>query len=314
MLELADGIRRVTFPLPLGINHVHCYLVRHSDGSWLLVDSGLGLPDPEARWSPVLDALDAPVTRLVITHFHPDHVGDAARVAELTSAAVLQGRIDEAQCRRTWGSERSPERYIAHAVANGLPPEEADALRRETDPLARLVHPAESPLPLEPGDELDGWRIELLPGHADGHLVLLRDGIMLAGDSILDPISPVVGVYPDSRPDPLGDYLDSLHRVVELAPAVAFAGHREPIRDPAGRARELLEHHRRRLDETRRALSGEPITGYDVSHAVFPSAIAPALRRFALAETLAHLERLVHEERAERIDESGRTLYRVARA
>ncbi|HZD86844.1 MAG TPA: MBL fold metallo-hydrolase [Gaiellaceae bacterium] len=314
MLEVADGIRRVTFPLPLGIDHVHCYLVRHSDGSWLLVDAGLGLPHPEERWAPVLDALDAPITRLAITHYHPDHVGDAASVAELTSAVVLQGRLDEEQCRRTWGSDRQPERYIEHALANGLPADEADELRRETEGLARLVHPPQSPLPLEPEEELDGWRIVHLPGHADGHLALLRDGILLAGDTILDPISPIVGVYPDSRPDPLGDYLDSLRRIVELAPSVAFAGHRDPIREPAGRARELLEHHRRRLDETLRALSAEPASGYEVSHRVFPSALAPALRRFALAETLAHLERLVREERAERVGEPGRVLYRASRA
>ena len=310
MQEVADGIRRVTFRLPLGIDHVHCYLVRHSDGSWLLVDAGLGLPDAEARSAPVLDALDAPVTRLAITHFHPDHVGDAAAVAELTGATVLQGREDEEQCRKTWGSERVPGRYVEHAVANGLPREEAEELRRETDALARLVHPVESPEPLEPGDELDGWRILHFPGHADGHLAFLRDGILLAGDAILDPISPVVGLYPDARVDPLGDYLDSLRRIVELAPAIAFAGHREPIADPAGRARELLEHHRVRLDETAAALSSEPRSSYEVSHHVFPSALAPALRRFALAETLAHLERLVREERAERIEEPGSTRYR----
>ncbi|HUJ56610.1 MAG TPA: MBL fold metallo-hydrolase [Gaiellaceae bacterium] len=314
MLEVADGIRRVTFRLPLGIDHVHCYLVRHSDGSWLLVDTGLGLPEPEARWRPVLDALDAPVTQLVITHYHPDHVGDAAPVAELTSAAVLQGRVDEEQCRRTWGSGRQARRYVEHSLANGLPPDEAEELRRENDALARLVHPPESPLPLEPDDDLDGWRILLLPGHADGHIALLRDGILLAGDAILDPISPIVGLYPDSSPDPLGDYLDSLHRIVELAPRVAFAGHREPIAEPAARARQLLEHHRRRLDETFHALSPEPRSGYEISHALFPSALAPALRRFALAETLAHLERLAREERAERIEEPGRTLYRTPRA
>jgi glyoxylase-like metal-dependent hydrolase (beta-lactamase superfamily II) len=70
VIELAEGIRRVTFPLPLGIDHVHCYLVRTADGGWMLVDTGLGLPDPEARWAPVLAALDGPVTRVVVTHFH----------------------------------------------------------------------------------------------------------------------------------------------------------------------------------------------------------------------------------------------------
>src|SRR5581483_10782948 len=105
--EVADGVLRVTFDLPLGIDHVHCYLLRSSDGGWTLVDTGLGSRDPERRWRPVLAALDAPVERIVITHMHPDHVGGARDVAELTGAPVLQGREDYAQCVRAWGSERS---------------------------------------------------------------------------------------------------------------------------------------------------------------------------------------------------------------
>jgi glyoxylase-like metal-dependent hydrolase (beta-lactamase superfamily II) len=310
VLELADGIRRVTFPLPLGIDHVHVYFVRASDGSWLLVDTGLGLAGPEARWAPLLAELDAPVTRIAITHFHPDHVGDAAPVAELTAAPVFEGREDVAQCRRVWGPARAPERQIAHSVANGMPAAEAEEIRGDSALLAGVVHPPERTEPLEPGARFDGWEILHLPGHADGHLAFLRDGILLAGDTILGHISPVVGLYPDCRPDPLGDYLATLERIAELAPAIAFAGHGEPIADPAGRARELLAHHRRRLDDTRAALVGGPVSAYDVSCRVFPSDLAPSLRRFAFAETLAHLERLVRDERAERLDEDGHVLYR----
>jgi glyoxylase-like metal-dependent hydrolase (beta-lactamase superfamily II) len=310
VLEVADGIRRVTFPLPLGIDHVHCYLVRRPDGSWMLVDTGLGLPGPEARWAPVLDALDAPVSRIVVTHFHPDHVGDAGPVAELASARVLQGRLDYEQCRRVWGEERDPERYARHAVAHGLPRGDVGDLRRESDAMAQVVHAARDPEPLEPDAELDGWRVVHLPAHADGHLALLRGGILLAGDAIFASISPTVGLYPGGRPDPLGDYLGSLERILELAPAVAFAGHGETVTDPSARARELQEHHRRRLDATRAALSAEPRSGYQVSLSLFQAELTGMLRRFALAESLAHLERLVRDERAERIEEGGRVLYR----
>ena len=116
MQEVAEGIRRVTFPLPFALDHVHCYCVRLSDSSWLLVDTGLGLPGAEERWAPVLAALDGPVTRIVITHFHPDHVGDSAAVAELSAAPVSQAPVDHAQCRRIWGEERQPERYAASAA------------------------------------------------------------------------------------------------------------------------------------------------------------------------------------------------------
>jgi hypothetical protein len=41
MVEVEEGLYRVTFSLPLGIDHVHCYLVRSSSG-FILVDTGLG--------------------------------------------------------------------------------------------------------------------------------------------------------------------------------------------------------------------------------------------------------------------------------
>jgi len=309
--EVAEGIRRVTFRLPLGIDPVHCYLVRSADGSYTLVDTGLGLPEPEARWAPILAGLDGPVERIVITHFHPDHVGDAAPVAALTGARVHQGTLDLEQCRRVWGADRDIGRYAEHAVRHGMPPDEVEDLRRESDALARLVHPVDDPEPLDAGDVLDGWTVLHTPGHADGHLALLRDGVLLAGDAILARISPAIGVYPDARPDPLGDYLQTLDGIAEIAPTIAFAGHDEPMRDPAGRALDLVEHHRRRLHDTERALSfHEPRSAYDVSLSLFGTELGAPMRRFALAEALAHLERLVREERADRVNVDGRILYR----
>jgi hypothetical protein len=123
---------------------------------------------------------------------------------------------------------------------------------------------------------------------------------MIAGDTILSGITPAIGLYPNSRPDPLGDYLETLDRIEELAPRVAFTGHRAAVRDPAERAREIRHHHVERLSSAQEALNGEPLSGYDVSLALWPGDLPPALRRFATAESLAHLERLVHEGRAGR--------------
>jgi len=49
------GVRRLTFALPFGIDHVHCYLLRSSSGGWILVDTGLGSRTRRRKWRPVLD-------------------------------------------------------------------------------------------------------------------------------------------------------------------------------------------------------------------------------------------------------------------
>src|SRR5207237_956072 len=73
------------------------------------------------------------------------------------------------------------------------------------------------------------------------------DGVLIGGDHLLRPITPAIGLYPESRPDPPGDYLASLARTIELAPRIAYPGHGEPIEDAAQPAAEVLEHHRERL-------------------------------------------------------------------
>ena len=302
LVELSDGILRVTFALPLGIDHVHCYLLRDGNGTWTIVDTGLGLPGAAGAWAEVVRQLDAPVGRIVISHFHPDHVGAAAIVAELTGAPVYQGGIDHAQCVRAWGRERSLDRLTAFMVEHGLPAGDAAGFRVESEALASYVQVVDDPELLEPGDRIDGWEILHLPGHADGHLALLRAGVLIAGDTILATISPVVGLYVDARPDPLGDFLASLARIGELAPTVAYTGHRAAIDDPAERATELVEHHVRRLELTAQALDGEPVTAYEISHALFPDSLSDGLRRFALAEALAHVEHLVGRGAAQRVD------------
>jgi len=231
---------------------------------------------------------------------HPDHLGGAADVAALTGAPVLQGREDYEQARRAWGPERAPEQSAAFMVDHGMPRGEVEGAVEESLRLGKRVHWVRDPQLLDTGDEVDGWRVELLRGHADGHIVLVRDGVLIAGDTILQQITPNVGLYPNSRPDPLADYFVSLDRLVELAPEVALPGHGPPVDDVRGRARSILEHHRERLDRAEQALGGTARSAYDVSLVLFRDQLSPSQRRFALAESLAHLERLVAVGRARR--------------
>jgi glyoxylase-like metal-dependent hydrolase (beta-lactamase superfamily II) len=296
-VQLEDEIQRLTLPLPTGPKHVHCYVAGGT-----LFDTGLGLGD--APWESAVG-----VERIAITHFHPDHVGGAEVAARVTRSPVFQGGLDYAQCERVWGSNDWPERMAAWFVRHGVPANVTEDLIVQGHAFASFIRYAIDPELLYEGSEVDGWQVLELPGHADGHLGFLRDGVLIGGDHLLRRITPAVGLYPESRPDPLGDYLASLERTIELAPRVVYPGHGEPIHDAAGRARELIEHHRIRLDDHAAALSSEPRTGYEISLEVFGRELTPTQRRFAVAETLSHLERLVRGGRAARSGDDNRVSY-----
>jgi glyoxylase-like metal-dependent hydrolase (beta-lactamase superfamily II) len=305
-MDLPAGIRRITTPLPTRPGHVHSYLLPGDDG-WTLVDTGMGLPDAQEVWAAALDG--AEVVRILVTHFHPDHVGAAADVAELTGAPVHQGELDYSQCVRVWGDPNWGERIADWFLTHGVPPEITQALIDSGDLYRQFIRFQLDPVTVAEGDRLDGWELVAAPGHADGQLCLINDGVLVSADHLLGRISPSVGLWPESRPDPLGDYLGALRRTIELAPTIALPGHGDPIADPVARAHELLEHHRERLNFTEASLTEHPRTGYEVSFDLFGAELNPASRRFAVAETLSHLERLVLEDRAERREDIGAVAY-----
>ena len=311
MDELGDGIRRVTRPLPTRPGHVHAYLLPGEDG-WTLVDTGVGLPDAKETWAAELEQAGGRVATVFVTHFHPDHVGAAADLHELTGAPVVQGTLDYAQCELVWGNPAWSERLLDWFRLHGTPDDVTAELVGQSSVYRPFIRYQRDPILVEAGEQVDGWQLIAAPGHADGQLCLLRDGVLVAADHLLGRITPTVGLWPASRADPLGDYLAALDRTIELAPRIALPGHGDPIEDPTGRARELKEHHRARLAEAVASLTAEPQTGYMLSFALFGADLPAAGRRFAIAETLSHLERLVHEDAARRHEVDGAVTYTAA--
>jgi glyoxylase-like metal-dependent hydrolase (beta-lactamase superfamily II) len=308
MDELDGGIRRVTLPLPTRPGHIHSYLLPGEDG-WTLVDTGLGLPNARERWAAELEVLPGPVRRIVVTHFHPDHVGAAADLAELTGAPVAQGRLDYEQCALVWGGADWSDVLVRWFRSHGAPDDVTSELVEQGSSYRPFVRYQPDPELLDAGDHVDGWQVVAAPGHADGQLMLLRDGILVAADHVLERISPTVGLWPASRPDPLGDYLEALEATIALDAKLALPGHGELLDHPADRARELIAHHRERLAATAAALGDEPRSAFEVSFPLFGDDLKPAARRFAVAETLSHLERLVLEGRARRIEDDRGVAY-----
>ena len=208
-----------------------------------------------------------------------------------------------------WGNPDWPQRIADWFLTHGVPRAIAEELIESGSIYAPFIRYQPDPVRVLAGERLDGWELVSAPGHADGQLCVLKDGILVSADHLLGRITPTVGLWPESRPDPLGDFIQSLERTIELAPTLALPGHGEPIADPVGRAHALIEHHRERLAVSEASLTQTQRTGFDLSFDLFGADLKPASRRFAVAETLSHLERLVREDRAARHEDDGAVTY-----
>ena len=250
------------------------------------------------------------MARIFVTHFHPDHVGAAADVAELTGAPVHQGELDYAQCELVWGNREWPQRIADWFHTHGVPDgDHGGADRTPATSTGRSSATSRTRGCSARATGSTAGSSSRRPGTRTASSACSRTACSSRPTTCSARISPTVGLWPESRPDPLGDFIASLERTIELAPRIALPGHGDPIADPVARAHELIEHHRERLAFTEASLGDEPRSGYEVSFALFGAELKPASRRFAVAETLSHLERLVLEERAERHEDVGSVAY-----
>lgn len=299
--EVARGIFLVRLPLPFALSSVNCYLVREPDG-WSVVDSGLHTAAGEAAWREAFAELGVEphtIRRVVLTHFHPDHFGMAGWLQGLSGAPVLLAPREIELARGVWGKPAGTlDPMVPHYARHGTPPEVVDSIERTVADLRAhtLPHPELTPLPPGSTLELGGRRLLAIhsPGHSDGQLIFYdaADGLVLCGDHVLTKITPHIGLWPESEPDPLGRYLASLAEQAALDVRLALPGHKTLIDDWRGRIGELRRHHDERLTAML-AAAGESATAYEVTRRIFPvERYTPHELRFAVAETIAHLELL----------------------
>jgi glyoxylase-like metal-dependent hydrolase (beta-lactamase superfamily II) len=308
---IARDLYQVRLPLPFALNHVNCYLLREPDG-WSIVDSGLHTEAGEAGWRAAFAELDiapAQIRRVVLTHFHPDHFGMAGWLQQISGAPVLLAPREIELAGQVWGKpDDAPDPMVPLFLAHGLPDELVATIAAMVDGLRAATRPHPTLTPLEPGAglELGGRRFTAIqaPGHSDGQL-MLHDAdarLILSGDHVLVKITPHIGSWPESEPDPLGRYLASLEALAGLDVAQALPGHGRTIEDWPGRLAELRAHHEARLNVIGAAV-GPAASAYAVATRVFDFArFTPHEMRFAVAETIAHLELLVRRGALRRDD------------
>ncbi len=309
--EIAPGLLWLRMPLPLRLNHVNIWLLEESDG-WTAIDTGVHHQATHDIWERVASELfcGKPLRRLLATHGHTDHCGVAAWMVERFDVPFMITLTEWHSARIRVIDEARPiserTRHFAHV-------HDCDAAMVESFIAHRqLMAPMLDPQPrsieqIREGDvlRLGGrqWQVMVCGGHADEHASLYcqADGILIAGDQILQRISPMIGVFPDRpKANPLASYLASLPRFLDLpADVLVLPGHGLPFHGLHVRVGELRHHHEERLAALMSHLD-RPRSASSCTRFLFEKAVAEGQARLALAETLAHLNYLIEDNRVSR--------------
>lgn len=325
--RIAEDIIQVRLPLPFALKIVNCYLVR-DDAGWCIFDTGLHTPAGEAVWEEVFSFLKirkGEITKIILTHCHPDHYGMAGWLQQRFSDGNISKAPPVLVSRQELENARTvfqPQIELAQTIfdffsACGTPADISKSILSDLENIRKATrpHPIQTQF-LEPNSYLHigkrTFRVIHTPGHSDGHLVFyeVETGLMLSGDHILMEITPNISQWPLTEPNPLGRYLKSLAQLVQFDVKTALPGHRQIITDWQGRIADLQAHHQERLMNMKTAINGSA-TPFQVCSRVFdlPTLSSHEIR-FAVTETLAHLEYLATIQEIEK-SQNGKLTYHL---
>jgi glyoxylase-like metal-dependent hydrolase (beta-lactamase superfamily II) len=324
-LEIGPGLHWLRLPLPFRLNHVNVYLIE-GEGGWTIIDAGVDTSEARALWEGVLGGLLAgkPVERLIVTHYHPDHVGAAAWLCRRTGAELAMGETEFLTARvhrLATPGDLAAERdfYLSHGLTQeqlGHMSQRLDRYRSVVPDLPRHYSP------LRVGDRLRLGPLEaevmIQAGHSPAQVLLHAPAhdLLFAADQVLPQISPNVSVA-EEKPadDPLGHYLASLAELPARVPdrTLVLPGHRLPFFGLHGRCAELAAHHAARCADLARFCDpAAPPTAAEIVPLLFTMELDAHQFWFAFSETLAHVNLMAR--RGELLDVRDGELRRWRRA
>lgn len=317
LTEIADGVYWLSMPLPLGLDHINLWLLR-DEGGWMIVDTGLATDEIRTIWDSILATCrrDMPFTRILVTHYHPDHLGLAGWLTEKLGVDVFMSLGDYLTAHAVhnavggYGPAALPDLYHRHGLGGARLEQIAargNSYRRAVPVLPRRYRRIVDNESLLIGKRR--WRVIMGQGHAPEHASLHCPdlGLLIAGDMALPRISANVSVNsaePDG--DPLRLFLESQLRFLDLpANTLVLPSHGKPYRGLHPRVDELCRHHEADMARAADACA-TPQSAADLLPVLFRRDLEGFHLSLAMGEAIAHLNCLMHRGvLARRRDEDG---------
>ena len=324
-MEVADRVHWVRMPLPFSLQWINLWLIDDGDKGWTIVDTGMPMPDTQAAWRKIFeDKLDGrPVWRVIVTHMHPDHIGNAGWLSRKFPGSELWiSRLEYVSCRMLVADtgREAPEAGTSFFHQAGWEPRHIDIYKSRFGGFGRGV----SQLPdayrrLEDGDTFDmagkSWRVITGYGHSPEHSCLLCEdlNIVISGDQLLPRISSNVSVHPtEPAANPLRDWIESCEKLKRELPedVLVLPAHNEPFKGAHPRLDHLIKGHGVALKRLKQRLAQEPKRVVDVFPAIFGRKIDDDVLSMATGEAIAHLNYLLATDEITRsLDDQGVAWY-----
>lgn len=307
-------LHRIEIPTPFPVGPVNAYLL--TGDPLTLVDAGPKTTEAQAAIEAGVAAAGyrlEEIRRIILTHGHTDHFGNAGLVQQRSGAEIFGHAADRAKfAGRRWVADRLRTFFLEA----GLPKTFLKTFTEMVNAYRPLFDPLRAVKVLTDGDTipLDTSRLRVLhcPGHSSGHICLYDDdGSLIAGDLLLQEISPnpIVEFAANGRRIPtLPQYLSSLRRVLLLNCEIAYPGHGAPITNPSARIRDLIAHHEQRKEELHARLGKKPKTLLALCHEWYGN-LDRLNVMLALSEVIGHLDLLIEEKRIAVTRKEGQILY-----
>ncbi|WP_426030384.1 MBL fold metallo-hydrolase [Caulobacter sp. DWP3-1-3b2] len=304
-VEVAPGVLWLRQPLGGSLGFINVWAIRDGAG-WAVVDTGLQTKETSQAWRAAFaQALGGdPITRVIVTHLHPDHVGLAGWIARKFDVRLWMTRLEYFQCRMLVADtgREAPVDGVRFFQAAGWNEDGIETYKARFGGFGKAIHQ----LPDSYRRMVDGevfaigdhdWRVVTGQGHSPEHACLWCEalGVLISGDQVLPRISSNVSVFPtEPDADPLTDWLTSLAKVKATVPddVLVLPAHNDPFRGLHARIDHLINGHERGLGRLRGKLQ-EPKRAVDVFGALFARPIGPDLLGMATGEALAHLNCLI---------------------